>query len=88
MTTQTVTRVIPSKGTRAKGAVALAVFSVSAWLLSALVIKIGWFTVDDAKIILWTTEHMKWGLTASFSVYVASETGVKLGEAYMNRNDT
>ena len=76
---------IPSKGSRAKGARYLAIFSIIAWVASILMVKVGWFTVQDAGVILWTTEYMKWGLTTSFVAYAASETGVKAAEAYMNR---
>ncbi len=83
---ETVMKVIPNKGTRLKGARWLAGFSVLAWVLSILMVKLDWFTVAEATTMLWTTEYMKWGLTASFGIYATSETGIKIGEAVMNAN--
>jgi len=79
-------KVIPSKGTRLKGARWLAFFSVTAWILSIIMVKLDWFTVAEATIMLWTPDYMKWGLTASFGIYATSETGIKIGETVMNAN--
>lgn len=76
---------IPSKGTRIKGALWLAAFSIAAWVVSMIIIKLGWFTVTDGQYMLWGADLMKWGVSTAFFVYAGSETVVKLGEASANK---
>ena len=76
---------IPSKGTRIKGALALAGFSIVAWIVSLIMIKSGWINVAEGSYMLWGADLMKWGVSTAFFIYAGSETGIKMGEAYMNR---
>lgn len=83
---ETVIKTIPSKGTRLKMAGYIGMVVSIAWVLTSLAVLFDWSTMEKLQYVGVGYERWESTMIWLLGIYAASETGVKAGEAVMNRS--